>query len=55
VLEPDLTALEQAMLRLAGDPALRARLGAAAAERAADWTWERTAAFARAAIARMMA
>jgi glycosyltransferase involved in cell wall biosynthesis len=53
VLEPDLAALEQAMLTLAGGAELRRQLGAAAAARAATWTWERTAAIARAAIERL--
>jgi glycosyltransferase involved in cell wall biosynthesis len=40
----DAHALAEAMLRIAGDDALRARLGAAARERAAAYTWERSAA-----------
>ena len=48
-------ALEAAMLHLAGDPALRARLGAAAAARAATWTWQRTSEIARTAIVRLAA
>jgi glycosyltransferase involved in cell wall biosynthesis len=40
----DLEALASALLRIAGDDALRARLGAAARERAAAYTWERSAA-----------
>jgi len=40
----DVDALAQALLRIAGDDALRARLGAAARERAAVYTWERAAA-----------
>jgi glycosyltransferase involved in cell wall biosynthesis len=36
-------ALADAMLRIAGDDALRARLGGAARERAAAYTWERSA------------
>jgi glycosyltransferase involved in cell wall biosynthesis len=40
----DAHALAEAMLRIAGDHALRARLGAAARERAAAYTWERSAA-----------
>jgi glycosyltransferase involved in cell wall biosynthesis len=39
----DAEALAEALLRLAGDDALRARLGAAARERAAAYTWERAA------------
>jgi glycosyltransferase involved in cell wall biosynthesis len=39
----DAQALAEAMLRIAGDEALRARLGAAARERAAAYTWERSA------------
>jgi glycosyltransferase involved in cell wall biosynthesis len=39
----DAEALAEAIVRLAGDEALRARLGAAARERAADYTWERAA------------
>ena len=40
----DAGALADALLRIAGDDALRARLGAAARERAAPYTWERAAA-----------
>jgi glycosyltransferase involved in cell wall biosynthesis len=40
----DVHALADAMLRIAGDHALRARVGAAARERAAAYTWERSAA-----------
>jgi glycosyltransferase involved in cell wall biosynthesis len=40
----DAHALAEAMLQIAGDTALRARLGAAARERAAAYTWERSAA-----------
>ena len=40
----DAHALAEAMLQIAGDDALRARLGAAARERAAAYTWERSAA-----------
>ena len=40
----DADALADALLRIAGDDALRARLGAAARERAALYTWERAAA-----------
>ncbi len=39
----DAAALAGAIVRLAGDEALRARLGAAARERAAAYTWERAA------------
>jgi glycosyltransferase involved in cell wall biosynthesis len=39
----DADALAEALLRIAGDEALRARLGAAARERAAAYTWERSA------------
>jgi glycosyltransferase involved in cell wall biosynthesis len=39
----DAGALAEALLRIAGDDALRARLGAAARERAARYTWERAA------------
>jgi glycosyltransferase involved in cell wall biosynthesis len=40
----DADALADALLQIAGDDALRARLGAAARERAAAYTWERSAA-----------
>ena len=40
----DAGALADALLRIAGDDELRARLGAAARERAARYTWERAAA-----------
>jgi glycosyltransferase involved in cell wall biosynthesis len=40
----DVEALAAALLRIAGDEELRARLGAAARERAAGYTWERAAA-----------
>jgi glycosyltransferase involved in cell wall biosynthesis len=40
----DAGALADALLRIAGDDGLRARLGAAARERAALYTWERAAA-----------
>ena len=40
----DVGALADALLRIGGDDALRARLGAAARERAALYTWERAAA-----------
>ncbi|MEN3281518.1 MAG: hypothetical protein V7607_2658 [Solirubrobacteraceae bacterium] len=40
----DAHALAEAMLRIAGDEPLRVRLGAAARERAAAYTWERSAA-----------
>jgi glycosyltransferase involved in cell wall biosynthesis len=39
----DAEALAGALVRIAGDEALRARLGAAARRRAADYTWERSA------------
>ena len=39
----DASALADALLRIAGDDALRARLGAAARERAALYTWQRAA------------
>jgi glycosyltransferase involved in cell wall biosynthesis len=39
----DADALADALLRIAGDDALRARLGAAARDRAAQYTWERAA------------
>jgi glycosyltransferase involved in cell wall biosynthesis len=39
----DAEALAQALLRIAGDDDLRARLGAAARERAAAYTWDRAA------------
>jgi glycosyltransferase involved in cell wall biosynthesis len=39
----DAAALAQALLRLAGDPALRERMGAAAREFAMSLSWERTA------------
>jgi glycosyltransferase involved in cell wall biosynthesis len=47
----DADALAEAMLRIAGDEALRARLGAAARERAAAYTWERSAAALHALLA----
>jgi glycosyltransferase involved in cell wall biosynthesis len=47
----DAHALAEAMLRIAGDEALRARLGAAARERAAAYTWERSAAALHALLA----
>jgi glycosyltransferase involved in cell wall biosynthesis len=47
----DAHALADAMLRIAGDEALRARLGAAARERAAAYTWERSAAALHALLA----
>jgi glycosyltransferase involved in cell wall biosynthesis len=40
----DVEALAAALLRITGDEELRARLGAAARERAAGYTWERAAA-----------
>jgi glycosyltransferase involved in cell wall biosynthesis len=39
----DAEALAGALVRIAGDEALRVRLGAAARRRAADYTWERSA------------
>ena len=47
----DAGALADALLRIAGDDALRARLGAAARERAALYTWERAAAALRPLLA----
>jgi glycosyltransferase involved in cell wall biosynthesis len=47
----DADALAEAMLRIAGDEALRASLGAAARERAAAYTWERSAAALHALLA----
>jgi glycosyltransferase involved in cell wall biosynthesis len=47
----DAGALADALLRIAGDHALRARLGAAARERAALYTWERAAATLHALLA----
>jgi glycosyltransferase involved in cell wall biosynthesis len=47
----DAGALADALLRIAGDDALRARLGAAARERAAHYTWERAAAALHALLA----
>jgi glycosyltransferase involved in cell wall biosynthesis len=55
VLEPDLELVRDAMRTLAGDAALRHRLGEAAAARAATWTWDRSAALAREAIAALLA
>jgi glycosyltransferase involved in cell wall biosynthesis len=40
----DADALADALLRIGGDDALRARLGAAARERAARYTWARAVA-----------
>jgi glycosyltransferase involved in cell wall biosynthesis len=48
--DPD--ALAAALLRIATDDALRRRLGAAARERAAAYTWERAAATLHALLAR---
>ena len=39
--EPTVESVSGAIGRLLGDPALRARLGAAGIETAADYTWER--------------
>jgi glycosyltransferase involved in cell wall biosynthesis len=47
----DAGALAQALLRIAGDDELRARLGAAARERAAAYTWERSASALHALLA----
>jgi glycosyltransferase involved in cell wall biosynthesis len=47
----DTGALADAMARLAGDPALRERLARAGRQRAAAWTWERTADLTAAAYA----
>jgi glycosyltransferase involved in cell wall biosynthesis len=47
----DADALADALLRIAGDDALRARLGAAARDRAAAYTWERAAAALHALLA----
>jgi glycosyltransferase involved in cell wall biosynthesis len=47
----DVDALSEAMLRIADDDALRARLGSAARERAAAYTWERSAAALHALLA----
>ena len=51
----DAGALAEALLRLGGDDALRARLGAAARERAALYTWERAAAALHPLLARAAA
>jgi glycosyltransferase involved in cell wall biosynthesis len=48
----DAEALAGALLRIAGDEALRARLGAAARRRAAGYTWERSAVTLHALLAR---
>jgi len=48
----DADALADAMLRIASDDALRARLGAAAQQRAAAYTWERSAAALHALLVR---
>jgi len=55
LLEPDVDALRAAVRRLHDDRALVRTLGAAAAERARAWTWERSAAAARAAITQLAA
>jgi glycosyltransferase involved in cell wall biosynthesis len=47
----DEDALAEAMLQIASDDALRARLGAAAQQRAAAYTWERSAAALHALLA----
>jgi glycosyltransferase involved in cell wall biosynthesis len=47
----DADALADALLRIAGDDALRARLGAAARDRAAQYTWKRAAVALRALLA----
>jgi glycosyltransferase involved in cell wall biosynthesis len=47
----DAGALARALLRIAGDDELRARLGAAARERAAAYTWERSASALHALLA----
>jgi glycosyltransferase involved in cell wall biosynthesis len=47
----DAHALAKAMLRIASDETLRARLGAAARERAAAYTWQRSAAVLHALLA----
>ena len=51
----DAGALADALLRIVGDDALRARLGAAARERAALYTWERAAAALHPLLARAAA
>jgi glycosyltransferase involved in cell wall biosynthesis len=48
----DADALAEALLRIEGDAALRARLGEAARERAAAYTWERSASTLHALLAR---
>ena len=48
----DADALADAMLQIASDDALRARLGAAARQRAAAYTWERSAAALHALLVR---
>jgi glycosyltransferase involved in cell wall biosynthesis len=50
LLEPGVAAIREAMRRLYSEHAQRTELGAAAAERAAGWTWERSAHAARAAF-----
>jgi glycosyltransferase involved in cell wall biosynthesis len=47
----DARSLERALRRLAGDAGLRARLGAAAAARARDYSWRRAAALSRRLLA----
>jgi glycosyltransferase involved in cell wall biosynthesis len=51
----DARALADALLRIGGDEGLRARLGEAARERAAQYTWERAAAGLHALLARSAA
>jgi glycosyltransferase involved in cell wall biosynthesis len=51
----DAGALADALRRIAGDDALRARLGAAARERAGRYTWERAAAALRPLLAKAAA
>ena len=52
LLEPDVAAVRAAMRRLYSERTGRAELGAAAAERAAVWTWERSARAARESLSR---
>jgi glycosyltransferase involved in cell wall biosynthesis len=51
----DVGALADALRRMAGDDALRARLGAAARQRAGLYTWERAAAALRPLLAQAAA
>ena len=53
LLEPDAPSVRAALRRLFSDRALVRDLGAAAAERARAWTWDRTATAALEAIARL--